>query len=54
MGQQLHNLKNCSMNVIIMEPSIAIEFLKTIKVHDGIFSFPRNENLGDNNDDSSK
>ncbi len=42
------------MNVIIMEPSITFDFLKAIKVHDGIFSFPRNENLGDNNDDSSK
>ncbi len=54
MGQQLHNLQNCSMKVIIMEPSITFEFLKAIKVHDGIFSFPINENLGENNDDSSK
>jgi hypothetical protein len=34
--------------------SIAFDFLKAIKVHDEIFSFPRNENVGDNNDDSSK
>lgn len=34
--------------------SIAFDFLKAIKVHDEIFSFPRNENFGDNKDDSSK
>jgi hypothetical protein len=39
MGQQLHNLQNCSMKVIIMEPSIAFDFLKVIKVQDGIFFF---------------
>jgi hypothetical protein len=39
MGQQLHNLQNCNMKVIIMEPSIAFDFLKAIKVHDGIFLF---------------
>ncbi len=52
MGQQLHDLQNCSMNVIIL--SITFDFLKAIKVHDGIFSFPINENIGDNDDDSSK